>query len=390
MKRFRLSHCALSAVLLLAGEASAQNGGYPPYSPEMYGGMPAAHMSGYGGPAYGSPYDQQMGQPPMQMDMSMGYGGNASCADGSCGAGGAGAYPGFGNMARGGLDLGWFIGTEAIFLKRSTSEPQELILDAADNDVLINATDASFTFEPGLLIRGGVFTDAGPGLEIVYFGIDDWHGSEREVETNGLNLAGDIGLTTFDFFAADKVRVDYDSELDNFELNVVQPYGHLWIISGFRYMELSEVFNINSFDTDSGRSDFNIETDNFLWGAQVGFRAEYDFYAIGVDIIGKVGLFDNAGYQRQILRDLNNTIELRDADSVGAHVATVGEFGISGTVQLTEVFMLRAGYNILVLSGLALAPQQIDLSDDIGAGTSLNQDGEILAHGINIGIEGRW
>ena len=378
MKRFSL---AMLAVLLPAAIASAQTGPYAPYPQAAPYAMPdpSQYTDAYGNPV--SP--EQLGM------QGMAPGGNCDPAMGGYGAGGAGAYPGF-EGARGGLDLGWFIDTEAIFLKRSRAEERELIVDAFTGDEVVDTGDASFNFEPGLLIRGGVFTDCGPGIETVYYGIHDWHGSEDAIELNQLNLAGDIGLTTFDFFGADRVRVDYDAQLDNFELNVIQPYGHLWIITGFRYMELSEEFNINSFDSDTGRSDFSVETDNFLWGAQVGFRAEYEFYAVGVEVIGKVALFDNAGYQRNILRDFNNIILIRDADSVGAQLASAGELGISATMPLTEVFTLRAGYNILVIGGLALAPEQLDLNADVDAGTSLNQDGEILAHGMNIGIEGRW
>jgi hypothetical protein len=51
---------------------------------------------------------------------------------------------------------------------------------------------------------------------------------------------------------------------------------------------------------------------------------------------------------------------------------------------------LRAGYNLIWLDGLALAPDQWDFSNTPASGTSLVDGGSLFLHGANLGVERRW
>ena len=72
-------------------------------------------------------------------------------------------------------------------------------------------------------------------------------------------------------------------------------------------------------------------------------------------------------------------------------VAFVGQGNVSGLYALTNIWNLRAGYNVIWVEGLALAPDQLNFDfANAGAGTQLNNNGGIFLHGVNVGLEARW
>ncbi len=71
-------------------------------------------------------------------------------------------------------------------------------------------------------------------------------------------------------------------------------------------------------------------------------------------------------------------------------VAFLGELNFNLIYQLSKVWDIRAGYNLFWIDGVALAPDQLDFSADIGAGGRLDSNGNAFYHGVNIGLEARW
>ena len=76
------------------------------------------------------------------------------------------------------------------------------------------------------------------------------------------------------------------------------------------------------------------------------------------------------------------------ATTNGNHAAFVGELGVSASYQFTNVWSVWAGYGVLWLSGVALAPDQLDYN--LGGGTVLDSRGNVLYHGGHLGLEARW
>jgi len=71
-------------------------------------------------------------------------------------------------------------------------------------------------------------------------------------------------------------------------------------------------------------------------------------------------------------------------------VAFVGELNLTGIYRLNEIWNLRAGYNAMWISGVALAPNQLDFSGELPAGNQLSSNGGVFLHGVSCGIEARW
>jgi hypothetical protein len=70
-------------------------------------------------------------------------------------------------------------------------------------------------------------------------------------------------------------------------------------------------------------------------------------------------------------------------------VAFVGALNISAGYRFSNVWSVRAGYNLIWIDRVALAPDQLNLAfgSDI---YPIYTDGGIFLHGVNLGLEGRW
>ncbi|MEZ6064438.1 MAG: hypothetical protein R3B90_01745 [Planctomycetaceae bacterium] len=143
---------------------------------------------------------------------------------------------------------------------------------------------------------------------------------------------------------------------------------------------------------------FNGQTDNELNGLQLSAAARmvpseiFEF-----EVFGRLGLFhnrasggyaellagggtDNSNYLRSFVND-------RERGSFGAN------FGIKGLLNITDYISLTAGYEVLVLTNIALAPDQIgNVQRDLFGNPhyALNASGLFFGHGGNLGLEIRW
>jgi hypothetical protein len=66
-------------------------------------------------------------------------------------------------------------------------------------------------------------------------------------------------------------------------------------------------------------------------------------------------------------------------------VAAVIEFGVTGKYMITPHFWLNAGYDLMWVTGLALAPEQMDFSARPSG--HLNTGGTVFYHGLTAGFE---
>lgn len=289
-------------------------------------------------------------------------------------------YPGFYSFA------------DAFVLDRTNNADQQaIVLNVNTNQVLLSTRDLDFNFRAGPRVGFGYQDNSGFALEGIYFGTQQWDSGVHTIQgMNDLRLPGDIALATFDFFGADRMRVDYTSTLHSAEANVKYNTGLLSYLSGFRFVNIDEGFSINSFDVATGTSDYKIATTNKLFGGQIGVVAQQPADWIGWEAFGKIGAYGNVAAQSTLLQDFNNTLTVRNSRTTGGNVAFVGELGASAILRMTGAWSLRAGYNVLWVEGIALAPNQLDYTATLTSGTALHVNGGALFHGANLGIERRW
>jgi hypothetical protein len=79
-----------------------------------------------------------------------------------------------------------------------------------------------------------------------------------------------------------------------------------------------------------------------------------------------------------------------DASASDQRLSSVLEASLSGFYQITPRVRLRAGYQVLVVGGLALAPTQLNFGDDPDADAHVKLQGSTVFHGPSCGLEASW
>ncbi|MCC7475306.1 MAG: BBP7 family outer membrane beta-barrel protein [Pirellulales bacterium] len=250
-------------------------------------------------------------------------------------------------------------------------------------------------------------------MEFTAFGGANWEqGRVLSSETpNGLFVPFliDGGNRSFDGSTRQSIR--YTSDLNSFELNyrvrsrlgrdqlVMDPNGS-WhraanagferdYLVGLRYLNLGERFKWNAEDIfvigDDGS--YLVQTSNDLIGLQfgLGFKYQASRWSLGVKCKGGAYL-NNADGSSQ----LNFTAD--DTGDADLHLSEnefsfVGECGITGRYHITPNVSWRAGYDAMIVSSVALAPNQTTFITDY---SFLNTTGGPFYHGLSTGLEWYW
>ncbi len=327
---------------------------------------------------------------------------------------------------------------EFLFLQRTNcSDDQPIIVNLrADDGSIVSPSDAAtvlstsdldFGFDPAVRVLLGHRLHNGWAIEGSYLGFCDADSSayvqapnEAAIYTfpGGLsgNVSGDFG----------EVWTDYSSSIHSGELNLVcccgccAPCGKgkgdcgskgqdcnlycrtfEWFV-GFRYFNLREHLQIvgnrpQTTPTDPGLEDYSVydvRTSNNLYGPQVGARVRRWGRKLGWEATGKAGIFGSDTQQEQYIWDFPGQptpFEIRPLTSASDDgVAFVGELNLTGIYRLNETWNLRAGYNLIWITGVALAPDQLDFSTTLPAGNQISSSGGVLLHGVSCGLEARW
>jgi hypothetical protein len=287
-----------------------------------------------------------------------------------------------------------FVTAEALFLQldRGTRNAVPIVLNENNGETLMTTHDLNYSMVAGPRLALGYQLNDCAAVEISYFGLHHWEDSDVVLGSNNLRLPGDLALATQDFFDADRMQADYRSELHNVEANLYRQVGcqDFAVLIGFRYLNLDETFNIHANDIDAGGSNYNIHAKNHLFGGQFGSRWQRQWNRLGLDIVGKAGIYGNDASQHTFVGDFDDAFVLRNSTTNGGRVAFIGEVGINGTYKLTKTLSARAGYNLLWIEGLARAMDQLDFTDTPTSGTSLVFGKGAFLHGASVGIEARW
>ena len=220
----------------------------------------------------------------------------------------------------------------------------------------------------------------------------------------------------------------YHSDINNFELNVwlrprgrnrlvLRPNGR-WrrecqsgqffsFLFGLRYLSIDEQFDfasrgrINVFDDDGNlvadsmlSGNYFVRTHNDLAGIQIGadLIQRNCKWSWGVRVKAGPAINFSDQVSRVVTSAPNDpfateTLNERRVASQD-EVSLIGEFGFIGTYQARPNLTLRASYDFMWITGLALAPEQITF--DTNPPTTINTNGIIFYHGLSLGAEWTW
>jgi hypothetical protein len=278
-----------------------------------------------------------------------------------------------------------------VIFQRPTDRPRPLVTSfGAPFTEALDASQFAFPMRGGPdidLIHHGCYFD----VEARYFAVDEFAASVGPTATGGPAV---IPFATPITVGADSLSASEYSQLRSIEVNLRREVIPCWLtlLAGYRHIELderilgstslagatTELFSTEGFNRMDG---FQLGGEAVLWRPCCGsrFRLEGD---------AKVGIFSDAtsNYGTSAIAGGGPGV----ASATGTHTAFMAEWGITGVVQITPHLAGRAGYQGLLLDGVALASQQIGALDPAtGAATTVNT-GTPIYHGAVVDLEYCW
>jgi hypothetical protein len=264
---------------------------------------------------------------------------------------------------------------------RASGEPSGKIYRVADDVPLADTAVLSLGTSAGLDITLLTALSQISELEVRFFGIDGWSTSRTAGDPQGVWFEGFGAVLT----PAQSERIDYGSRLYNVELNLRPRVADgMPLILGFRSLQLHERLALWTLDPPP-TVDIDMHTNNYLYGVQVGAEP----YLLGdstsplrLEGLAKAGIYGNCASQGTCSTLLGRTLTAKHTRS-----SFVGEVGLMIDYRFSRFFAARAGYELLWVSGVALAPDQSASTDLLGPLAGVNTSATAFYQGAAVSLE---
>jgi hypothetical protein len=317
-----------------------------------------------------------------------------------------------GGCSCGGAETYWIF--DVVFLQRDNQSTDQ-ILAAIGPNALITTGEPQFAVQPGIRLFRGHVDDSGRGWEVGYLGVWNMFADLDEGGVANINGADPLSLVVDGFDGRSLARATYRSTLNTAEVNLLSRSCHRgysrvsaypwercgnyrrgtfdWL-AGFRWAGLDEAAGLELAGADyPGPSFYNVRSSTNFFGAQIGGRGRMEWDRWAIDGWAKAALAGTAMSQSAdpIVSVFAPDPPIRPARSATeGGVGFIGDINLNLSYRLNDTWRLRAGYNFLWLTGVALAPNQFDFAATNTAGTGLNGGAGVFLHGANLGLEAAW
>ena len=286
------------------------------------------------------------------------------------------------------------------------------------NSYLVPVYDetAAYTTEEATLINAGLMTPTATTGEFVgslgtpYPTPDALPGATLAQQT--LSLAFNNGL---------QYTAYYRSTLNDFELNgrfsprnhpdrlVLHPNGkwqrecqpgtYMSYLYGVRFMKIDETFRFHSRtqgffqgNIETGSGDYDVVTYNNLLGLQIGADMTFRKCRWSWGVESKIGPYINFSNQTSTITASIDGMPQNDVNqryvANGYEASLIGEVGFQATYKFRPNLMGRVAYDFMWVTGLALAPEQLQfVADPVNR---INVNGMVFSQGVSFGLEWLW
>ncbi|MDG2015370.1 MAG: hypothetical protein P8J33_17825 [Pirellulaceae bacterium] len=287
----------------------------------------------------------------------------------------------------------WTAQLNYLYMTRKNSSSVPLLLDNT-GATKYNADQLDYGWKGGWDVALSRRTGPNSNFELRYFQLRDWSAS-AEVDV----AAGDrIATTPVSFLAVPgPATMSYlaDTKLNSFEFNFVNrgaTASRFRFAIGFRWIEVSEnlaqTYTTGSIETTT----LEIDTNNHLYGLQLasdGVLFNTGCFSVAAWVKG--GAYANWGDQATTFSNIaGDTLIYSSLDRTTP--SFMGETGLIADWSIFPSVSLVAGYQILYIAGLALAPDQLQNMSSIGTGLTpivLDQS-DAFYHGALLGVDVHW
>jgi len=290
-------------------------------------------------------------------------------------------------------------------------------------------------FAPGARLTIGHMIGRDPAnrdhaLEFTFLGLFEWSAHAdigATVDSNGVTQLVEtvLGGTTLiqnggnNFFPNNPVpgfmgsttqTVDTSSDLNSFEMNMrvntrpgrdqmaLQPNG-VWVrhansstvrsvLAGLRVMSANDTIVYRAFDAANAQTGkYLVNAYNDLFGLQMGFDLQHTQDEFNFGFRTKVGGLYNYADRQSAVTPTPTAFVNPTQRVIDEHVSFLIEIGLSGQYKFRPNLGLKMGYDLLFISNLARAAENLGLA---GAFPGLNHNGNGFYHGVSAGFEAFW
>ena len=306
---------------------------------------------------------------------------------------------------------------DVLFLQRDNGTNGNVIAEDASGTQsvpLLNTQSMQPATAAGIRLFTGRMGPNRVGWEVGYTGVYGMFGQAFR-EGGPIQVPGGLGQAVQGWATANAVRPTYASSLNMFEANLFQhrsyraggpgspfpwdrvhaPYCHSvsWLF-GLRWAGLNESADLN-VQTDPGEpfTSYSVSTNSQLFGPQIGLKGRRQWNNWAVEGWAKTMLAGSftSSTADPIFSSVSPANIIRPARATSdVDVGFVADLNYSLSRRLGEHWWLRLGYNLIWVTGVALAPNQFDFTDTATSGTNLIGGSSVFLHGANLGLEGRW
>jgi len=306
-----------------------------------------------------------------------------------------------------------FTVVDALLMQRdNTANPAPLVIDNDTQATAIAGTAPQFPTAGGIRALFGQHAPDRVGWEVGYMGV---YGMSADASASGNGslqvptpLAGDV--TTLR--NASLATVTYGTVLNSAEANLLctERFWHCarqsayeaeqqsctatvdWL-AGFRWAGLDERAAIGLTDpTAATLGTYSVRSSSNLFGGQIGLRGRAQWQAWALEGWLKAALTGAALSQSQdpIVDSVSGLVQRTARGSQTGTVGGIFDLGGALVYRIDDTWGLRFGYTMLWLTGVALAPDQFNFSNNLNAGTAVDGNATLWLGGGTLGLEARW
>jgi len=301
---------------------------------------------------------------------------------------------------------------DALFLQRDNeSSGRTLVLDNVTAQPAIATGDLRFPVASGVRAFVGQHGCDEHGWEVGYMGVYGMSALRTATGDRNLDIAPPLSVKVASLRDASFAEASYGSAINGAEANLLatSEFFHLprlngyaadqiphvamvdWLM-GFRWAGLEEQAAINLSGAGPTTSRYAVRSSSNLFGGQVGVRGRIDWERWGLEGQAKAALAGVTLSQSQspVTDAVTGDVFRSARGAQGSDVGGIFDWNVTLVRHLNDVWSVRAGYTMLWLTGVALAPDQFDFSTSTVAGTTVVGDKTVWLQGATVGLEGRW
>jgi hypothetical protein len=296
----------------------------------------------------------------------------------------------------------WSVAVDALFLERSSSSSMPLGYTYSNTATPMTidslySDDVPFPLAAGLRLEVSGKFDNNLTLAATYWGLQQWSVGRTiyadPYQDTVLAYSPYLQIPTLLNGVDNSLGYSYASQIENVEFNALfrlnpgDPYWQINWLWGARYVYFADQFTLTGVDTlNSATEQLGINTTNNLVGGQTGLLFLYGWSRFEWEVGAKFGLMANICRQHftDVASEPSGTpagFNPLNTSSSGCGLSALFEISLAARYRLSDNLWLRLGYQFYDITGLALAPRQLD---GWGHGAYVALDG------FSIGLQAAW